>query len=280
MSNLNQWLIDNQYGDITSLHPLSGGCINQVNKISTESGDVFCLKQNDTAPDDFFISEAENLRALANTKSIKVPKVFYVDDHCLLLEFIECHRRQHFWQKLGQQLATCHNQAQQCFGFTSNNYCGETQQLNPITNDGYDFFTEYRLNIQAKWARDKGLLGSAHIRQIEKLSHNLENLIPAQRPALLHGDLWSGNIHCDTDGNPVLIDPACYWGWPEADLAMTSLFGGFNDEFYNSYIENRQLERGWRDRFPLYNLYHLLNHLNLFGSSYLHQVVSVLHRYN
>jgi len=277
---LDQWLIDAGHGAVTMSQPLSGGCINHVSSITTDTGATFCLKTNPRAPSDFFISEAENLNALAATNTVQVPIVIKVDSRYLLLEFIKpTTKAKNYWTGLAEQLAACHNIVQPSFGFTQNNYCGETPQLNQKMQNGYAFFGEHRLLTQAKWALDKGLLLSSHLRQIESIVAQLPNLIPAQKPALLHGDLWGGNLHCNENGMPVLIDPACYWGWPEADLAMTDLFGGFSDEFYSCYQECRQLEPGWRERFTLYNLYHLLNHLNLFGTSYLYQVENVLNYY-
>jgi len=111
------------------------------------------------------------------------------------------------------------------------------------------------------------------------IASNLTNWIPIQSPVLIHGDLWSGNVHCDRDGNPCLVDPATYWGWAEADLAMTELFGNFNREFYESYESVSDIEKDWRERSPLYNLYHLLNHLILFGPSYLGNIRSVIKRF-
>ncbi len=129
-------------------------------------------------------------------------------------------------------------------------------------------------------ARNKGYLNSRHIRELEVLVENLENLVPDQPASLLHGDLWSGNAIVDDTGSPTIIDPAVYYGWAEAELAMTTLFGSFPQAFYDSYVETRPLEQGYRERFPIYNLYHLLNHLNLFGSSYLPQILSILNRYS
>ena len=117
------------------------------------------------------------------------------------------------------------------------------------------------------------------MRRLESILARLPELIPAQDPALLHGDLWRGNVLFNGAGTAHLIDPACYWGWPEAELGMTTLFGAFSPVFYQAYTETRPLQQGWRERLPLYNLYHLLNHLNLFGVSYHEQVLSVLARY-
>ena len=281
MSGLNRWLAENNFGGIVTTASLGGGCINQVSRIVVSSGQKFCLKQNSRAPADFFAAEATNLRALSGSQCLQVPAVHYVDDRCLLLEYIHPadQRAKDFWQTLAHQLADCHNQTQEKFGFTINNYCGNTAQHNPQLVDGFEFFATQRLQKQSQWARDRRLLSKSHCQQIDQICRKLKNLIPPQSAALIHGDLWAGNLHHDEQGQPVLIDPASYWGWPEADLAMTQLFGGFAEDFYHCYQEVRALAAGWRERFGLYNLYHLLNHLNLFGRGYLPSVEAILDKY-
>jgi fructosamine-3-kinase len=122
-------------------------------------------------------------------------------------------------------------------------------------------------------------LDSTRRQQLDSIATRLDRWIPAQAAVLIHGDLWSGNIHCDNRGQPALIDPACYWGWAEAELAMTTLFGGFAPAFYDAYAAASGLEADWRERASLYNLYHLLNHLLLFGGSYAQSVSAILDRY-
>ena len=165
------------------------------------------------------------------------------------------------------------------FGFAHSNFIGSTPQVNPWTVDGNQFFAEHRLHYQAKLAQKNGLLDTYDFRQVEVLCQRLPELVPPQAASLIHGDLWSGNAITDFTGAPAIIDPAVHYGWAEAELAMTSLFGAFPDDFYSAYREVFSLETGFRQRFPIYNLYHLLNHLNLFGAGYLSQVRSVLHRF-
>ena len=145
--------------------------------------------------------------------------------------------------------------------------------------NGHDFFREQRLRIQIKWANNKSLLDPKDIQKLEGLLLRLPELIPEQPASLLHGDLWSGNLITNRNGKPTLIDPAVYYGWAEADLAMTDLFGHYPDEFYQAYTNINPLEAGYRSRFPLYNLYHLINHLNLFGRGYLSQIRTILNQY-
>ena len=183
------------------------------------------------------------------------------------------------WERLGRQLAELHALEQPCFGFTSDNFCGDTPQPNPRTGDGHAFFAECRLGYQGRLAFDRGLLDEGEMGQLERLCSSLETLVPEQGPALLHGDLWNGNVLFDQAGDPVVIDPACYWGWPEAEIGMCALFGGFPENFYASWESCAGPQPGWRERLPVYQLYHLLNHLNLFGGGYRSQVLSVLDRY-
>lgn len=159
------------------------------------------------------------------------------------------------------------------------NWCGTTPQPNPRDTDGHAFFANHRLLFQAGRAHAAGLLAAPDLHRVEAIAGRLQDLVPVQAPALLHGDLWHGNVFADTNGEAVLVDPAAYWGWPEADLATTRLLGGFDDAFYDAYLEMRPLEPGWEERMPLYNLYHLLNHLNLFGEGYGAEVDAMLAHY-
>ncbi len=129
-------------------------------------------------------------------------------------------------------------------------------------------------------AQKRNLLGKSEMREVESIVNRLETLVPSQPASILHGDLWSGNAITDSAGNPAIIDPAVYYGWAEADLAMTALFGAFPSSFYQAYEEIRPLKTGYHNRFPIYNLYHLLNHLNIFGRGYLGQVQATLRRYS
>jgi len=161
----------------------------------------------------------------------------------------------------------------------TNNFCGATPQPNGWQEDGHDFFAEQRLLYQTRLAYDNGLLESPWVIRVESICERLTEMIPWQQSSLLHGDFWPGNILADEQGDPVLIDPAVYFGWREADIAMSLLFGGLPHEFYKAYDEIWPMESGWRGRVPLYNLYHLLNHLNIFGASYLEQVQHTISRY-
>ncbi len=277
---VNDWLAENDHGESVAVEPVSGGCINNGARLTTASGATFFIKQNSEAPADMFQREAEGLRALAQAEGPIVPEPHLAGKTFLLMQDLApAPRAEGYWQSFGRQLAALHQQQADRFGFDHDNYIGSTRQPNPWTEDGHQFFAQERLLFQAQLAQDNQLLESAEVARIENLAERLPELIPEQPASLLHGDLWSGNAISDSRGEPALIDPAAHYGWAEAELAMTTLFGRFPGAFYRAYEEVRSLARGWQERLPLYNLYHLLNHLNLFGRSYLSQVQSVLRRF-
>ncbi len=262
----------------TAVSPVSGGCINRGYRFRSGERWLF-YKTHPTPPEQFFASEAAGLKALAATDTVSVPEVVAFDEQGLLLSYLEPDRPSRAnWIALGEQLAALHSQSLEDFGFTQDNYCGLTRQPNPPTADGWHFFAYHRLLWQAELARRNRRLEKTDLVAVEKLCERLPELIPRQPPCLLHGDLWSGNL-LFSGGAPWLIDPAVWQGQAEAELAMTRLFGGFPEIFYSSYLACHPLEPEWEERSELYNLYHLLNHLNLFGGSYLADVRSVLRRY-
>jgi fructosamine-3-kinase len=271
----------NGYGAIRRITPLGGGCINNASRLDTDNGPLF-LKVNDSTPPDMFEREAEGLIVLAAPNAIRVPKVLGAGPNFILQEFVEPGpRRANFWETLGQQLARLHLTTSPRFGFPHDNYIGSTPQINTWEDDGYIFFAEHRLLYQADLARRNCFLDSPNYQLLITLLSKLPHLIPPQPASLIHGDLWSGNIHTGPQGEPVLIDPAAHYGWAEADLAMMTLFGSPPNSFFHAYASAsaRPLTPGYRERFDLYNLYHLLNHLNLFGESYLGSVQTIIRRY-
>lgn len=261
---------------------VTGGDIGDSARVTLKDGRQVFLKRAAQAPEDFFPAEAQGLEALrtaAPEQLIRVPDVLYAGAEGLVLEWLApAERATNYWEQLGAGLAAVHGVEQPSFGFVADNYCGLTPQPNPRIDDGYQFFACARLQHQARLARDQGLLALAECRQLDRLCERLEHWIPPQQPALIHGDLWSGNVHSGPRGEPALIDPAAHWGWAEAELAMTCLFGRFPARFYQSYQEHNPVAADWETRADLYNLYHLLNHLNLFGGSYLESVRQVLGR--
>lgn len=277
---LSYWLGQNNLGTIQETRRVGGGCINNGMRLRTSTGQTFFLKTNSKAPADLFACEAEGLQALCVEDGPRVPNVFLCGEEFILLEDLApgVHRFD-YWQVFGRQLAALHRHTHPVFGFTRDNYIGSTPQPNPWIGDGWLFFAEQRLLFQARLAEHNGRLVSAQVHQVERLAQRLTELIPVQPASLIHGDLWSGNVIADERGSPAIIDPATHYGWAEAELAMTTLFGAFPAAFYQAYEEVRPLEHGYRQRFSIYNLYHLLNHLNLFGAGYLGDVLGILRRF-
>jgi len=197
----------------------------------------------------------------------------------LLLEFIEQRRRAPgYWEVLGHQLAQLHKCSAPSHGLDHNNYIGSLAQSNKTHRSWLTFFIEERLSPLLKLAIDDHHAPGVWMRKFETLYARLPSLLPDGRPSLLHGDLWSGNVITGHDGLPCLIDPAVYYGHREADLAMTHLFGGFEDGFYSSYESLYPLPTGFSERIDLYNLYPLLVHFNLFGASYAERITNILKR--
>jgi protein-ribulosamine 3-kinase len=274
------WLSEHSHSRIDGLKPLAGGCISQAQRLTTTSGKTYILKMNTSAPEDMFTREAEGLGALKQASGPRVPEPFLAGKTYLLLEDLAPEKPQSgYWESFGQQLANLHSVHSSEFGFPHQNYLGSTPQPNKTTRNGWTFFAEQRLNYQAKLAHKCGYLSEAEHLSISNLAAKLPELIPEQPASLLHGDLWSGNAMTGPEGEPAMIDPAAHYGWREAELGMTRLFGGFPERFYSSYDEAYPLESGWRARLPIYNLYHLLNHLNLFGSGYHGQVIAILDQF-
>ncbi len=274
------WLESEGHGQVEESHPVAGGCINNGARLTTSSGKTFFLKQNGSAPDLMFAREMDALRVLAVPAGPRVPIPYLYEHEFLLLEDLNpAPPSGDFWESFGRQLAALHDEVGQNFGFEDDNFIGSTPQPNPWTADGYEFFAEHRLGYQAELALQQSLINRKDFRAVLALSSKLPQLVPEQPASLIHGDLWSGNAIAGPEGEPAIIDPAVHFGWAEAELGMTNLFGGFPEAFYKSYEETRPLEDGWRDRLPIYNLYHLLNHVNLFGAGYLGQVRSILQRF-
>jgi fructosamine-3-kinase len=271
------WLVEQGHGSIERIHSVGGGCINNGARIEMTSGESYFLKTNSSTPQDMFAREAEGLTALAVDDGPRVPVTYLHGPHYILMEDLNPTRRQDgYWIAFGRQLASLHRHTAERFGFDHDNYVGSTPQPNPWTEDGHEFFAQHRLTFQAQLASQAGYLSQSDLKRVESLCQKLPDLVPDQPASLIHGDLWSGNAMTADQGEPALIDPAVHYGWAEAELGMTSLFGGFPAEFYDSYEEANPLEPGWRARLSLYNLYHVLNHVNLFGAGYLGQARRIL----
>lgn len=264
------------------LSAVHGGDINQAFCLSLESQRYF-VKIQQQAPAGFFAAEADGLRRLAETRQIRVPQVLAWgqagDVDFLALEWIELSRADSVAQaQLGQQLARLHRLQQPRFGGGWDNWIGTTLQHSPNSDDWVAFYRDHRLQPQLQWARQKGFGELSQLAEpvLQRMAGLFVGYEP--QPSLLHGDLWSGNQAMDASGMPVIFDPAVSIGDREFDLAMTELFGGFSAEFYSAYQVEWPLDAGYAQRRDLYQLYHVLNHLNLFGSGYLGQAKQLLRR--
>ena len=260
---------------ITSSTPVGGGCVHRCRRIETSRGRTLFLKWNDRAPDGLFAAEAEGLRALRRADAIRVPRPLAHGDEpdgsrWLLMEHVGSGPpAADSEDRLGRGLARLHHsRPRPDFGWDVDNWIGSLPQHNGPSTSWADFWRDRRILPQLDLARGRGWLTDA-------IMDRLVDAVPAAlvgvvAPSLLHGDLWSGNTFTDTDGAPVLVDPAVYAGDGEVDLAMTELFGGFGPAFYGAYADVRRISDAYAShRRALYQLYYLLVHVNLFGAAYL-----------
>ena len=266
--------------------PVSGGDINDAYTLMLDDGSVLFMKSNTASAFDMFRAEAAGLAAIRATGTIRTPGVLAAGEDgsrsFLLMEYLQGGRRiRDYWETFAVELAMMQKAGTDPeigFGFARDNYIGSGKQVNTPRSSWVAFFRDCRLAPQFR--RAERYLDPGDRKKISSLLDNLDRYLPEPaKPSLLHGDLWGGNYMTGDDGKAWLIDPAVYYGHPEADLAMTQLFGGFAYEFYEEYRDVGGLDSGYSDRRDLYNLYHLVNHLNLFGGGYLSSVRSILRRY-
>lgn len=255
---------------------IGGGCINTTFRI-TGGGRSYFVKLNAADKAGMFAAEAAGLEEITRANAIRVPQPICHganrESSWLVLEHLALgHDSDASMRALGLGLAALHRVTGKTCGWQRDNTIGATPQINTPSGDWIAFWRERRLGFQLRLAADNGYRGRLQ-KHGEKLLEKLPPFFTGYhpQPALLHGDLWSGNVGVDETGNPVIFDPAVYYGDRETDLAMTELFGGFSSEFYAAYREAYPLDAGYAQRKTLYNLYHVLNHLNLFGGGYLAQ---------
>ncbi len=266
---------------LVNVRPLAGGDINSAYCLVGAEKSYF-VKLNRAETISMFSAESDGLAELSLTRTVRVPKPIVHGKSgkqaFLVLEYIEFGSSNKMSERIfGQQLALLHRQCQPFFGWHRDNTIGSTLQPNARNDDWIVFWRSQRLQHQLKLASANGYLGQLQTtgaQLCDKLASFFAGYSP--QPSLLHGDLWGGNASVDKQGNPVMFDPACYYGDREADLAMTELFGGFGQDFYAAYIETNPIDQGYTTRKKLYNLYHILNHLNLFGSGYLRQAENMM----
>lgn len=273
--------------EINKVTPVSGGDINQAARLTLSDGREILLKWRPGSAQGMFTVERRGLELMRATNTLRIPAVVAqqeAQDGCpafIALEWLGRGGRVSGVAKaLGQGLAEMHRHTNDQYGLDHDNFIGANPQPNQLTADWVTFFREQRLGFQMQLADRNGYLNQRRHQLLDRLFNRLGELLPTNPPAsLLHGDLWGGNWLVTADGEPALIDPAVYYGDREAELAFTELFGGFPANFYAAYNQTWPLEPGYQERRDLYNLYHLLNHLNLFGEGYGGRVDSILRRY-
>ena len=260
---------------------ISGGCINQSEKLIGVDGRIFFCKQNQENFYPFFATEALALKQIGETETIRAPRSITCgktkNKSYLLMEFIEeGNSSDKGSQEMGRQLAKLHKIKHPYFGWEQDNCIGATPQPNPKNENWVEFYKNQRLIHQFELAAHKG----HKFDKVNELLSNLELFFDGYSPfpSLLHGDLWGGNASYDLEGNPFVFDPASYFGDREADIAFTYMFGGFSPSFYKSYEKEFPLNPGFKHRKTLYNLYHELNHFNLFGGGYASAAQSSIHQ--
>jgi protein-ribulosamine 3-kinase len=272
--------------EVRGATPVGGGSINEAYRLEGTDGTRYFLKLNDSRHLTMFVAEAAGLDAIAATNTIRVPHPIAHgsagEQSYLVLEHLELSSRGDA-KLLGEQLAALHHCEGKSFGFAQDNFIGTTLQPNAGSNKEkaywINFWREQRLGFQLRLAAQNGYGG-----QLQRLGDKLMDVLPAffasytPQPSLLHGDLWSGNHAYLADGTPTIFDPAVYYGDRECDLAMTELFGGYSADFYSAYRAAYQLDAGYATRRELYNLYHILNHANLFGGGYARQAEQMMQR--
>ena len=296
-------LVKEMFGEgtrIVRMDRVHGGDINDAYRVSLSSGDPVFVKTNTRKNLRFFLTEARGLRALGASGKIGVPKILGIGTDeargvsFLALEYIESAPRiESYWENFGHELAGMHRaeclsfvadadereKQEMRYGFLEDNFIGASPQKNQPKAKWTDFYRDCRLLPQITMA--EGYLGTALRKKADRLLERLDSYLrEPEFPSLLHGDLWGGNMMCGPDGKVWIIDPAVYVGDFEADLAMTQLFGSLPSRFYAAYSEVNPIDREeYVERKKLYDLYHLLNHLNLFGRSYLGSVAAILNTY-
>ncbi len=266
--------------EVTDYRSVGGGCINTGYKVSDGTRSYF-VKINQASLVEMFRAEALGLKQMLETQTIRVPKPLCYGtegNNCyIVLEWLDLSDRGNdkSWEQMGRNLASLHHyQGKKEFGWDINNTIGSTPQINSRCTDWAEFWVQHRIGYQLKLAKGRGLSFSDSDHLLKIILELLAGHQP--QPSLVHGDLWSGNASVTVDGEPIIFDPATYWGDREVDIAMTELFGGFPTTFYRGYNEAWPLDDGYKQRKTLYNLYHVLNHFNLFGGGYASQAEKMI----
>ena len=269
---------------VLSHSAIGGGDISRAYKLTTKSDIFFCKVQAKPVAFNMFQAELKGLEAIRNTGAILAPRAYHcekwLEGAVLIIEYVDPKRpTDNDMAKFGHQLAEMHQHSSEFFGWDTDNYIGSLPQQNLKDQNWVLFYIEQRLSPQFEMARTHGLLSEGEIPSVEKMKKVLGEILSDIKPSLLHGDLWGGNYLIAENGSPYLIDPAVYYGHAEVDIAMSKLFGGFSNGFYNAYEEVLPSDSWSADRIKIYQLYYLLVHLNLFGYSYYASVNSLIKQY-
>ena len=274
---------DCEIENLKEVKPVFGGDINQT--FSLLGDNHYFLKINDAARyPGMFEKEANGLNPLCGLSNCHVPEVVkhsaVGNTQFLLLKWLEKgNPKKDFWQLFGHALAELHQRTQTNFGFNEDNYIGSLHQSNTFHSSWGKFYGENRVIPLVKQLIDSHSMNVSQSKTAESLCEKLDDIFPNENPALLHGDLWSGNFMVAEDGNPAIYDPAVYYGNREMDLGMTKLFGGFDQQFYDAYNETFPLEKNWKNRVEITQLYPLLVHAILFGGGYVQHVATIINRF-
>jgi len=267
---------------ISSIETVSGGDINNAYCVKLDNKQVCFVKHNTYANgDDMLYTERISLEYLSAYSPFNIPSVLQCssinNDHFLVLDFItEGHASKKDYFSFGQKLAMLHKTTQDNYGFFNDNYIGTLHQKNDLTTNWKDFYINNRLRYQLELAIESGILSSEVLDNLDAIDRHWDTYIPEEKASLLHGDLWSGNYLVTKTGEITIIDPAVYYGHREVDIAMTQIFGGFPQAFYDGYQNTYPLEEGYEQRQCLYQLYPMLVHTNIFGGSYTTQTMQLL----
>lgn len=282
-SELDLFLESENMGDAQSVRAVSGGSINDAYRLETSEGTFFLKMNHSSRYPNMFDAEKRGLELLC-LSAFKIPRPIATatvgDYQFMLMEWIEKGvPKRDFWTEFGRGLAALHSISGQAFGLDHDNYIGSLPQNNSECQNWSDFYREERLIPQMNLAKSQGRLTTGMKIGFDGLFEKLETIFPVEKPSLIHGDLWSGNLMVADSGSPSIFDPAVYFGHREMDLAMMALFGGFGNDWVDVYNEVYPLENGWRERIPIGQLYPLMVHVNLFGGGYGRDVESILKRF-
>lgn len=274
-------ILDSQ---VFSVESVNGGDINEAFKIKTADGIYFAKVNRGLTASQMLRSESKGLLLLNSITGVRVPEVIKIADHenhiALILTWIETGKAgKNTSEDLAAKLSLLHHTTSQNFGLDYDNFIGSLAQVNTNFEKWIDFYYHNRISPQIKWAVESGNIPVNYTNKIDKVFKNLENEMPEVIPSLLHGDLWSGNYMIDQDGKAILIDPAVYYGHREMDIAMMKLFGGFPAGIYDIYNEFYKFDNNWENRIRFYQLYYVLVHVNLFGSSYSGSAINIIDSY-